>query len=129
MVRTGATDVRFAHFSRWADADSLAQPRRAFPRSRRPSRQGPQRWAVRRRRKRFPAGVRVRVWLDALYRPDFSWRPGHGRDERDNISRRFHARRTLGWLGYPVSANGPGHQSIPWVLSTVPPPLARRRGW
>src|SRR5882762_8491306 len=104
-----------------------AQPRRAFPQSRRPIRLELRLWSVRWCLERLPIGLRVRVWLDAVYRPDFGWRSGHGRDERDCFPRRLYAGCVLRRPGYSVSADSSGHQSISGILSALPPPLARGR--
>ncbi len=77
----------------------------------------------------LPPGFRVRVWLDAVYWPDFGWCASHGRDERDCFARRFYAGCLFGGLSHPIFADGLGHQSIPGFLQTVPPSFARCRGW
>lgn len=72
--------------------------------------------------------IRVRVWLDALHRPNPGWCAGHGCDERDRFARRFHVGRVLRWSGDPIFADRAWDQSVFEFLPAIPPPLARRRG-
>jgi hypothetical protein len=98
--------------------DALAKSRRPFPQSRRPAGHD----------QRISNGFCVRVWMDALYRPNSSGCSRYRGDTRNDWSGRFPAGVLFGRTCDSVPCDRTGHRRLFEILSTLSPPLAYRGG-
>src|SRR5262244_3251203 len=76
---------------------------------------------------RIFVGICVRVWMDAVHRPDSGDGPGFGGSERYDRPRGPPASNIFRRVSRSFPADGAGHWSILAVLSKLPKAPARRR--
>src|SRR6202007_1842717 len=101
--------LRLIDFSPRTLAHALAQSRCSLPQTRWPAR----------RLQRILDGLRVRVWLDALYRTHSCGRPRDRRYSRDGRPGNFSAGLLLGGARDSVSGHGAWHRRFPAVLFEI----------
>src|SRR5579862_7992659 len=111
--------LHFHNFSSGPGHDALAESRRPLPQSRRPAGN----------HQRISNGFCVRVWVDAMYRPDSSGCAGYRSNTRNDWSGRFPAGVLLGRTCDSVSCDRAGHRRFFEILSTLSPPLAHCGGF
>src|SRR6266446_4091738 len=77
---------------------------------------------------RLPPRLRVRLRLDALYRPDSRYRSCSRRRQRHHRPRRPASRRLLRWPRHSFFAHGPRHRPVHGFLQEFSKISSRRRG-